>query len=252
MTQPHYHAIYLAPHLDDVVLSCGGQIFEDARRGKTALVVTLMAGDPPAGLSDYVQSLHDRWQLQRDTTAVRRREDLAACAILQADALHGTVPDCIYRVDPATGTPMYQSDDDIFGKIHPADRHALDAVAAQLATLPLAERVIAPLTVGHHVDHQLVRQAAEARFGHSLEYYEDFPYVQTPGSLNFLQKFAAENWQSSVLPVGDDALRARVKAIVAYRSQLSTFFADLADLERQVFGYARTVGGERLWQRLPD
>ena len=40
-----YHAIYLAPHLDDAVLSCGGQIFERTARGENVLVVTVMAGD---------------------------------------------------------------------------------------------------------------------------------------------------------------------------------------------------------------
>lgn len=242
--------IYLAPHLDDAVLSCGGQIVEETQRGERVLVVTLMAGDPPAGLSGYAESLHLRWQLAQDAVAARRREDEAACALLGAGTQHWDVPDCIYRTDPATGAPLYLSDADIFGPVHPADRPLVEALTAQLAGLPPCRRIVAPLTVGHHVDHQLTRLAAERAFGTRLEYYEDFPYVQTPGSLDFLLDDAPTgvDWASTAIPVSEAALRAKVDAILAYESQLSTFFTDRADLERQVFGYAASVGGERAWR----
>jgi len=246
-----YHAIYLAPHLDDVVLSCGGQIFEETQRGGSVLVVTIMAGDPPTQLSEYAESLHNRWQLAQQAVAARRREDLEACAMLGATALHWPVPDCIYRFNPTTGAPLYRSDADLFGPVQPADAGLIETVAQQLAELPPSDRIFAPLTAGHHVDHQLTRQAAEQIFGNRLEFYEDFPYVQTPGSLDFLHAddSPGEIWHSTTLPVGDDALRVKIEAILAYRSQLSTFFEDKADLERQVFGYARQVGGERIWQK---
>lgn len=246
----HYHSIYLAPHLDDAVLSCGGQIFEESCQGKSVLVVTIMAGDPPATVSDYAQSLHTRWETPQQASAARRAEDLAACALLNADALHWPVLDCIYRVTPDTGLPLYLSDDDLFGPVHPADAVLVDDLAARLANLPPAERIVAPLAAGHHVDHQLVRQAAEGHFGHQLEFYEDFPYVQTPGSLDFLQNSDQFGWRSTVFPVSDEALAARIEAILAHRSQLSTFFTDRADLEQQVFGYVQTIGGERIWRKV--
>lgn len=245
-----YDSIYLAPHLDDAVLSCGGQIFEETRRGQAVLVVTVMAGDPPPNVSGYAQSLHSRWELPEETATARRREDLAACALLGADALHWPVPDCIYRTAPANGTPMYLSDEDIFGEIHPADAPLVKELTGRLAALPPANRIVAPLTVGHHVDHQLVRQAAERHFGHRLEFFEDFPYVQTERSQDFLQNSGQPNWQAEVSPVSDAALCARLEAVLAYKSQLSTFFTDRADLERQVFGYARRIGGERIWRQL--
>jgi LmbE family N-acetylglucosaminyl deacetylase len=247
-----FDTIYLAPHLDDAVLSCGGQIVEETQRGERVLVVTLMAGNPPAGLSGYAESLHRRWQLAKDAVAARRREDEAACALLGAATLHWPVPDCIYRTDPASGAPLYLSDEDIFGPVQPADRPLVEALVAQLAALPSGRRIVAPLTVGHHVDHQLTRLAADRAFGARLEFYEDFPYVQTPGSLDFLHADASPGagWESTVIPVSETALRAKVDAILAYESQLSTFFTDRADLERQVFGYAASVGGERVWRQV--
>jgi hypothetical protein len=206
-----------------------------------------MAGDPSTGLSGYAHSLHTRWQLAADATEARRREDLAAAAILGAEAWHWPIPDCIYRHHPVNGEALYQSDSDIFGEVHPAELPLLDDLTTRLADLPACDRIVAPLTVGHHVDHQLTRRAAEQCFGPRLEFYEDFPYVQTAGSLDFLPAAA---WDFTIMPVSPTALRARIEAILAYRSQLSTFFTDQADLEQQVLGYAATVGGERLWRRV--
>ncbi|MFQ5421191.1 MAG: PIG-L family deacetylase, partial [Anaerolineae bacterium] len=68
-----YDAIYLSPHLDDAALSCGGQIFTRTSAGESVLVVTVMAGDAPPGLSSpIVEELHGRWQLPEGTVARRR------------------------------------------------------------------------------------------------------------------------------------------------------------------------------------
>ena len=242
-----YRSIYIAPHLDDVVLSCGGQIYEETHRGYTVLVVTVMAGDPPEKLSGYARQLHRRWELPFDATAARRQEDIDACTLLGADTAHWHIPDCIYRFDPTSGEPLYNSDEALFGPVHPADYGLVDEIAIQVAALPPADRIVIPLTVGHHVDHQLTRQAAEQSLTQPFEYFEDFPYIQTQGSLDFLRP---GQWESINFPLTSVALAIKIDAILTYRSQLSTFFVDRADLERQVMTYAASVGGERTWKRV--
>jgi LmbE family N-acetylglucosaminyl deacetylase len=245
-TMEYYDALYLSPHLDDAALSCGGQIAQATRCGARVLVVTVMAGDPPAdAANDYITSLHTRWELGRDAASQRRAEDLAACALLGADALQLDVPDCIYRLDPITGAPLYVSDADIFGDIHPAEVVLVTRLAQRLRDLPAATTIYAPLTVGHHVDHLLVRAAAEQVWGDALRYYEDYPYAQQPGKLE--AALAGGAWCVTVIPLDVVALEAKCDAISAFRSQLSTFFADRADLEAQVKGYAARVGGERTY-----
>ncbi len=81
-----------------------------------------MAGSPDLTVdSPYVAALHSRWELAGDAAALRRAEDEEACRILGADFLHLAVPDCIYRLDPVTGAPLYVSDDDIFGEMQPSE-----------------------------------------------------------------------------------------------------------------------------------
>jgi LmbE family N-acetylglucosaminyl deacetylase len=253
--QPFYDAIYLSPHLDDVTLSCGGQVFQATNAGQRVLIVTITAGDPPqAAVSGYAQSLHDRWELVTDAVAVRRAEDKAANGILGAATLHWSVPDCIYRYHPTTGAPLYVSDPDIFGDLHPAELALVATLCEQMTALPAHHQLYVPLTIGHHVDHQLTRLAAERTFPQAaLCYYEDYPYAQKPDALATVIPDRAPNglptWQATTIPLTEAAIQAKIAAIAAFKSQVSTFFQDTADLERQIRTFAASVGGERLWRQ---
>jgi LmbE family N-acetylglucosaminyl deacetylase len=249
----HYDGIYLSPHLDDAALSCGGQIFARSVTGQSILIVTLMAGDPPPQpLSEFGHGLHARWRLVEDATAVRRAEDISACQVLGVDYLHWEVPDCIYRVHPVTGEPLYVGEESLFGDVHPAEASLTVELARKIASLPDCGRFFVPLTVGHHVDHQITRLAAErALTGDQMCYYEEYPYVSDPGALDRLAWGEREKWLAKVIPLSSVDLQTKIESIAMFSSQLSTFFSDRDDLIRQVSDYVRSVGGERLWRRLP-
>lgn len=255
MTTPSsntYDRIYLSPHLDDAVLSCGGQIYQATKAGRKILIVTIAAGEPETEVrSDFARFLHQNWGLTAaEAVAERRAEDIAACRLLGADYLHWSLPDCIYRVDPDSGVPLYTSDPDIFGEIDPAEWSLVSKLAARMEELPASGQIIAPLTLGHHVDHQLTRLAAERHFGEELVYYEDYPYIQRhPATLAPL--VAPESaWRAELIPLSDEALAARIAASRQYRSQIGQLFNDdegMITLIRQQVG---ATDGERLWHRL--
>lgn len=255
-----YDVLYLSPHLDDAALSCGGQIAQQTAAGRRVLVVTVMAGDPPGGdapggdapgaaFSGYALALHDRWQLAHDAVAARRAEDIAACAILGAEHQHWPAPDCIYRLHPLDGRALYTDWAQITGDIHPAETALIDGLVERLADLPPCLRIIAPLAIGNHVDHQIVRQAAERYFGQTLMYYEDYPYVREPQALTAVIPPGDPGWQVTQIPLAGTAVQTKIEAIAAFASQLSTFFNSQADLEEQIASQAKAAGGERLWQR---
>ena len=142
------------------------------------MVLTIMAGEPAATqMNDYIASLHSRWELEGTAVRHRQVEDMAAVTGLGARYLHWQLPDCIYRGEPA----YYVGDEAIFGPVHPEELGLVAELAAQFGKLRAVE-IIAPLAIGHHVDHQLVRAAAEQQFGTALRYYEDYPYVQRDGA----------------------------------------------------------------------
>lgn len=247
--RPFYDAIYLSPHLDDAALSCGGQIFRQTAVGAAVLVVTLMAGDPPPGpLSAFAQSLHTRWRLPTEVVAARRAEDAHACGLLGAEYDHWTIPDCVYRVDVADGRPLYPTWPDVIAGVHVADLALVNTLAQQLAALPDARQVIAPLAVGQHADHRVTRLAAEQTFGARLSYYEDYPYAAAAEALTAVLLPGGNEWQVEVIPLGAADLAAKIAAIAAYTSQFSTFFADEAHLVQQITGFTDRMGGERVWR----
>ncbi|NLS76781.1 MAG: PIG-L family deacetylase [Chloroflexi bacterium] len=263
--------IYLSPHSDDAALSCGGAIHGQARRGERPLALTMFGGNPPRmAFSEFAQGQHDKWELEEDAAmALRRQEDAAALRVLGAEAAYLDDLDCIYRLHPQTGAPMYASEEGIFGEIDPAEAEYHLALARRIAALAGPPEpgltIYAPATAGHHVDHQLACRAACAlrREGYRVLLYEDYPYCQKPGELE--RALAAWPGEGPLRPrlarYGEAAMRVRVAAIAAYRSQIRTLFGDLEAMDRQVRAYceglaagggaaaraARSRYAERFW-----
>ena len=245
--------LYLSPHLDDAVLSCGGMIHRQTRAGERVIVVTVCAGDPPPGpLSEFAQSLHQRWQTPGEAAAVRRAEDLNALAALGAEAVHLAAADCIYRGDPATGRHWYASEAALFGALHPAEAALARTLAGEIAGRVRGAqpaRLYAPLGIGNHVDHRLTRRAAELAGG-VWAYFEDYPYAaREPGAAAATPGRALA---PGVIPLAEADLAAKVRAIAAYTSQISSFWGSLAEMEAAVRGFAGRTGGgapaERVWR----
>lgn len=246
----YYDAIYLSPHLDDAALSCGGQIHQQTSRGDSVLVVTVMAGDPPAGpLSAFARSLHARWGLPADeVVAGRRAEDVAACQLLGAEWAHWPFADAVYRCDGATGAPLYPTWEDVIAAPHAADEALVDELAQRMADLPAAGRILAPLAVGNHMDHQLTRLAAVRCFGAGLWYYEDYPYVLDAAATAVVPTDDPQ-WQAEIMPVPPLSLQMKIAGIAAFASQVGSFFSDRPDLEQKMTAFTARVGGERVWRQ---
>lgn len=239
--------VFLSPHLDDAVLSCGGIIYQRIQAGEAVRVITIFAGDPPPGpITPFAQSLHARWQA---APAERRAEDSAALGRLGAQAVHWLFPEAVYRRSTISGAALYDTEDSIFGEMDAADTGMTESIAAQLRDVEDSARLYVPLGAGHHVDHQLVRAVAES-LDRQLIYYEEYPYVETPQKLEAILNMG--RWSPELVRLGDAAIRAKAEAILAYRSQMSTFFQDANEMTRRVRAYAVRVGGghtpaERLW-----
>ena len=240
--------IYLSPHLDDAVLSCGGQIAGQTRAGERVTVVTAFAGDPPSPLSIFAGLLHERWGLGDDAPAARRAEDRAALALLGAVPLHWELPDCIYRTAP-DGTPLYPDPAALWGPLQAADGSLADGLARRIATLPETATLWAPLGAGGHVDHCLLRRAAEAA-GRPLYCYEEYPYAETPQMVE--RALGDGPWMPRLTFLDEEALAAKIAAAACYRSQISTFWADVDDMAARIRAYALQVGegrpAERAWR----
>jgi LmbE family N-acetylglucosaminyl deacetylase len=241
--------IYVSPHFDDAVLSCGGLIWEQTHTGVPVEIWTVCAGDPPPGpLSPFAQAMHDEWKTGGglETVALRRIEDQKSCRRVGALAVHLPVPDCIYRRSQ-TGSLLYP--DGIFGGPSPHDKAVIEEIAGLIsARLNRYDVLVCPLTVGQHVDHLNVRAALE-RLGRPLWYYADTPYFfRTPEQLpEVTAGLAARNFYISA-----EGLQAWQESIAAHQSQINILFEDDADMRHKIREYAQRFDGLRLWEREQD
>lgn len=239
----------LSPHLDDAVFSCGGTIATSTRRGRRVTVVTTFAGDAPPAPSLLARRLHRSWGLRRDVVARRRDEDRTALRFLGAELAHWDLPEAIYRVDPRTGEPRYRELSDLFELPHPQDAEVLQQLVGRISGLSSEAALVVPLAVGGHVDHQLVRQAAERVRDGTRIYFEDYPYSARPRSVERAIGDRSD-WRTLVTNLDEAARHAKYAAAVSYRSQIRSQFRTRLQLRWRLGRQHRRLGGERLW--IPD
>ena len=224
--------VIVSPHLDDAVLGCGH--FMAAHPGVT--VVTVFAGNPPA----YPDPMR-KWDVQGhfqpgdDVMEVRRAEDRAALAILDA-------------------TPVHL--DNVEFSYNPGDRptpapELAETLAPALATLR-PTLVLAPFGLAnpdHDMTHRAAMLAREALGSDvALWLYEDNGYKHIPGMLawRISSLFRRNLWPTPVCPTIDPSDPRKAQAIECYPTQLPALEEDW-----QISAKLAAPAPEQFWRIAP-
>ena len=231
--------VVLAPHLDDAALSCGA-LMADALRRTSVTVVTLFteASDGPYTLSARRYLRQIGAQGAQFLYAQRRAEDRAALESIGAGWVHAGLTEALFRCRANPGQrsrwvrilpelghvyPVYRRHI-TGGRVAAADAAAVGAVSDVIRGLNAGGSgiLLAPLGVGGHVDHVVVRNAAE-RSGARVVYYSDFPYnLRSPADRGFIQR----NGLTGIQYPDSGASVAKTALVRAYRTQLHALFRD--------------------------
>ncbi|MFH8838124.1 PIG-L deacetylase family protein [Streptomyces sp. NPDC017868] len=229
--------IVLSPHLDDAVLSCGALLGWAGRRAPVT-VATLFteAAPPPYTLSARQYLRQTRARDAEKLFADRREEDRRVLALLDVDWRHVGLVDGMFRRLPRARrggerlSRLLPELDHVYptyrrhlsrGRVSAYDTGTLRAVGETVdALLPARSGglVLAPLGVGGHADHVLVRTAAE-RSGRRIVYYSDFPYNQAAADDDGFagsHRLVARAW--------DRDLDRKAELIRGYRTQADALF----------------------------
>jgi LmbE family N-acetylglucosaminyl deacetylase len=165
---------------------------------------------------------------------------------MKATPSYFPIPDCIYRRSGVDGEALYASESAIMGPVHAMEAPLVEQLSRELKRrLPKDAEIVAPLALGGHVDHRLVRRAALG-LDRPLWYYADVPYVLSRAEE--LKKLVKSGWKARVYPVSEAGLTAWQAAIAAHASQISTFWPDLGSMEAATSAYCRENQGIGLWQ----
>lgn len=224
------HVVAISPHLDDAAFSVGGLLSARARAGDRVTIVTCFTGNvaTPTGFALACQ-LDKGLGADVDYMALRRAEDVVACAVIGAQPIHLPLLEAPHR--------GYASAPELFGT-----RRTDDAMLAPL-TAALAKQVAAlnpdlllgPLAIGNHVDHWLVRDALRALDAPAL-LWEDWPYLTRAHDRR-------SDAPMIVHELGEDDRAARTRMCAAYGSQLTFQFGSPEAMVAAV----RAVEQERLF-----
>jgi hypothetical protein len=107
--------------------------------------------------------------------------------------------------------------------------------------------LICQLSVGSHVDHVLVRQAAEL-LKRSIRYDIDVPYIfYKPDELSP----KAAGMQETIVPITESGLRSWKEAVMAYKSQipgLGAVFDTPEKAQESIHSFWAGYRGIRLYQ----
>jgi LmbE family N-acetylglucosaminyl deacetylase len=239
--------IFLSPHLDDAVFSCGGLISYLAVKGIKVEIWTVFSDqtEEVSSLTPFAQALHSRWQVGDYPYKARKEEDEQACQLIGARLEHFGFQDCIYRRFPGTNEAVITSDDDLLGPIKEGEFELVDQVTEELKyRLEEPSIWVCPSAMGGHVDHRIVRIAAQ-KVRKLLLYYADLPYAFSvppqiiPGMIQF----------SLDIPVENQAIWMR--SVMKYASQISTFWKDEPEMVGQYSSFLNLYNGLPLWLPKP-
>lgn len=241
--------VFLSPHHDDAVLSCGGLIARLNECGFIPTVLTVFGGNiicseaSPKYVQGYV-SLFDAATPQ-ECIEIRRQEDRLACEVLGAQRQDLPFPDAGFR---ASGYVDWEA---ITGKILPEDADLHLQIAQRVDDIAGRDALLfCPLSVGAHVDHRIVRQAGEhlASLKRAVVFYEDFPYCAQGHDVAALT--------GALMPASvevEKQMERKLHAITRYASQLDTMggTGPLRDLAHTYFRRGTANATERYWAN-PD
>ncbi|MHB1254047.1 MAG: PIG-L deacetylase family protein [Candidatus Humimicrobiaceae bacterium] len=168
--------IFLSPHFDDAVLSCGGLIAKAMSQGCLVNVITFYTKQTdPSIFSPKLRKIVKKLATYKE----RKEEDMAALDLLGAKATWLCYSERIYR------QPWLKSLFDIFKVPEEADLNGFDNIASikeylvQLFENNPEAYFFAPLGIGNHFDHvelflACIVTAMDCKIFDRFFFYEDF------------------------------------------------------------------------------
>lgn len=220
------HVLVVAPHFDDAALSVGQSLLDGELSRERVTVGVVFSR------SNWTQWAYPNRRRAPVVSVIRRAEEQWAALRFHFRIVTGGLEEVILRTGTTEPEQLLDADFD------PATDPTITDVIRVLDTWVTSGRydiVLAPLGVGHHVDHQLVAAAAHELRADSpvpIAHYEDRPYASVADDDSIAATAAALDGSLSRRPLSGSITSAKTSRLF-YPSQFDRFFSDaMADDER--------------------
>ncbi len=219
-------ALFVSPHLDDAVFSCGGTMAKLAESGWRTILCTVFTKSvaDPKGFALACQ-LDKNLAPEIDYMKLRRAEDCAAARILNvSETLHLNFAEAPHR--------GYHSAPELFAGVKSGDEiwKPIAEHFALLDDIHEPELVFAPQGLGSHCDHLQTIDAVLKSFAEEkMCWYFDTPYaIRQPAAKKYHRLSQFPELESQNIT---DHLDAKIEACAAYRSQIDFQFGGRQNLK---------------------
>lgn len=212
-------ALFISPHLDDAVFSCGGTFAKLAAENWRAMLCTIFTKSVPNPKNFALACQLDKnLAPEIDYMKLRRSEDFRAARILNAaEVLHLNFAEAPHR--------SYESAPELFAGVKSGDE-IWKAIAEHLDLLNEIHQptiVFAPQGLGRHCDHLQTIAAVRAVFTSAQTiWYRDTPYaIRQPEAV-----YSAE-LPAPLIEIGVDInafLESKIEACACYETQIDFQF----------------------------
>lgn len=229
-------SILISPHPDDAIWSCGGELIRLVHAGERPLVVSVFDADASV-------TRRDNWR-RIATPAMRRRENARALSEIRAEGHSMGLIDASLRTR-SDGGFVYEAPESLLGPIALHDRKQIHILSTSLSTLCRRNDIVYVPQGGadSHVDHKIVRAAAERLDRPRLRYYPDFPYAS-------FEQIRPERFNAGELDTW-------IRVANLYRSQVLALFGGRALFSAALRSWVETGDAPRQFnpdrsERLPE
>ena len=240
----------ISPHLDDGVLSCGELIRKSVLNRDAVTLITVFTGNPSSSeLSGAAKQYHSNCFLSDNAMEYRKNEDRNACDFLGCNYMHLNYYECLYRKDE-NGNSIYPDLSNIYHS-EKADNRYREMLQSDLpGILEQYDTIYAPIGIGKHADHLLVRRAVEDILqGQRVFFYEEIPYIGY--ELESARSFSPAKMTPIIEEFTEDEWEAKVQAILFYRSQLHIMWKNETERVNQLKAASYLYGSShslRFWK----
>jgi LmbE family N-acetylglucosaminyl deacetylase len=219
--------VFISPHFDDAVLSCGQFILDLKKMGKKVSVITVFTKASVKTVSPQAKSFLAKCGYENANKLFkdREKEDLLNAKYLGINVKYLSFTDAAWRRD-ANGKPLYHSEKSQFsGKVSKKDKVLIEKVSANIESLINKQKgkylILAPLSVGGHADHVIIQKII-CKLNYPKLFWEDFPYNT---NRKLFKRFIDQNGEFNLI-YKSNRLQAfkKDRAIRFYKSQTASLF----------------------------
>lgn len=222
-----YHKfVFISPHLDDAILSCGNLIYELKKRDKKIFIITVFTRasriESPQAKKYLNQCLYTNAQkIFKD----REKEDLNVCNSLDIIPIHMGFIDAAWR--HYNRKPVYHSNDRQYsGEISYKDKDMIKKITDKLKKIIDNNNkilLLSPLGIGNHIDHLIVNKIV-GKIKIDKIFWEDFPYSTKGNNLKKLLCLYKKYYL--LFKIDNSNFSKKLKLIKLYKSQFKLLFVN--------------------------